>query len=289
MKATIEIKARVQGYDSRERPILSTLDPVWRRFIQSGNFATLQSLTITGVDGTAFLRELDGEASQLVGLHLDCQNHLSEAAGIAARAPFHALSTLSLGRLNTQAMQALCRSEHFRNLQTLKPRDHNFSPDSIGNIGDAGLISLCESPLANTLRSIGLQNTGIGDAGIAALARSQMFGRMHGPCLNLMMNRIGDAGLTAIAQSPGLLRFREIVLRENSVGDAGAAALANSPNAANLAYLDFWRNTIGDPGAIALGESPYLNGVVDLSVKENRVGESGYLALQERFGERAKA
>jgi len=286
LHATILSSARIQGYDPRNRPIIASAEPItsasWRRFVQCANFSALQSLTVRGVDGTGLLRELAGEeASRLAGLHLDCQNHLQEAIAIAANSPFHSLASLSLGRLDTAAMQTLCKSGNFRNLQTLNLMAHP--------IGDAGLIALSESPLANTLRSVTLQNTGIGDAGIAALARSPLFGRMHGPCLNLMMNRIGDAGLTAIAQSPGLLRFREIVLRENSVGDAGVAALANSPNAANLAYLDFWRNNLGDPGAIALSESPYLNGVADLSVKENRVGESGRLALQERFGERAKA
>jgi uncharacterized protein (TIGR02996 family) len=284
LNATILSSARIQGYDSRQRPIITSIEPVtpgsWRRFVQCRNFPALRSLTLRGVDGTGLLRELGDEASRLVGLHIDCQHHLQEAAAIAARTPFHSLSSLSLGRLNTPALQTLCRSEHFRNLQTL-----NLMAQPIG---DAGLAALCDSPLANTLRSVALQNTGIGDPGIVALARSPLFGRMHGPCLNLMMNRIGDRGLAAMADAPGLLRFREIVLRENQVGDEGVAALANSPNAANLAYLDFWRNRIGDAGAIALGESPHLNNVVDLSVKENRVGESGMLALQERFGDRAK-
>lgn len=286
LNATIANSARIQGYDARNRPLLTTIEPeatpaVWRRFVQCANFSALQSLTVRGVDGTGLLRELGGEeASRLVGLHLNCQMNLQEAATIAANSPFHALAAFSMGTLNTRALQTLCRSEHFRNLQTLNLMAHP--------IGDAGLIALCESPLANTLTRLALQNTGIGDAGIAALARSPLFERMHGPSLNLMMNAIGDAGLAALAASPGLLRFRELVLRENQVGDAGAAALANSPYAANLAYLDFWRNRLADYGAIALAESPYLTNVADLSVKENIVTDEGMLALQERYGERAK-
>jgi uncharacterized protein (TIGR02996 family) len=285
LNATIKSSDRIQGYDTRNRPILTFTEPytpaTWRRFVQCANFTALQSLTVRGVDGTGLLRELGGEeASRLVGLHLDCHSSLQDAATIAAKSPFHALASFSIGRLNTPALQTLCRSEHFRNLQTL-----NLMANPIG---DAGLIALCESPLANTLNSLALQNTGIGDAGIAALARSPLFDRIHGPSLNLMMNNIGDSGLAALAGSTSLLRFRELVLRENAVGDDGAAALAKSPYAANLAYLDFWRNRLADYGAFALAESPYLNNVADLSVKENFVTDEGMMALQERYGERAK-
>ena len=89
LNATILSSARIQGYDSRQRPIITSTEPVtpasWRRFVQCRNFSALQSLTLRGVDGTGLLRELGGEeASRLVGLHIDCQNHLQEAAAIAA-------------------------------------------------------------------------------------------------------------------------------------------------------------------------------------------------------------
>lgn len=254
----------------------------------SSNFTAVQHLSVTGVGADLVLGELARtEVGHLTGLTLS-GGDANRTARLIAATPYSALSSLKLGPVTPAVLSALIRSPHLGNLTKLY---------LIGSpIGDAGILALCDSKLAHSLRSVKFPNTGMSDVGAVALARSPLLANMHGPCLNLMMNRIGDAGLEAVAGCQHLLRFRELVLRENyhpdvpgsGIGDAGVEALAASPYAANLQYLDFWRNRITDRGAFALSRSPYLNSVVDLSVKENRVTEAGAAALTERFGAAAK-
>jgi uncharacterized protein (TIGR02996 family) len=254
--------------------------PQFRQLAVSSNFTAVRSLKVIGADGGVVLDEITkADVSNLVGLAV-VDTWTSRIANQIATAPFTALASLDIGRMVDPALRALIRSPYLGNLTEL---------NLIGSpIGDAGMVALCGSKLAHTLRAVEFPNTGIGDAGAAALARSPLFAHLHGPRLNLMMNRIGDAGLTAIAESEHLLRFSELVLRENQVGDDGVIALAESPYSANLRFLDFWRNRITDRGAFALARSPHLNCVVDLSVKENAVTAAGAAALHERFGEAAK-
>ncbi len=253
---------------------------LFRRLAVSGNFAHVRSFTVLGGAGEPALDEITkAEVANLVAVSVD-GDEAQRAAGLVASSPFASLSSLHLGRLTDAGVRALAASPHLGNLTHL-----NLLACTIG---DGGMAALCRSRLAESLRSVEFPNTGISDAGVTALVASPLFGHMHGPRLNLMMNRIGDDGLKAIAASEHLLRFRELVLRENVVGDAGIEALAASPFAANLQFLDFWRNRITDRGAMALAKSPHLNKVVDLSVKENAVTAAGATALHERFGERAK-
>lgn len=252
----------------------------YRLLAASGNFAAVRALTVMGDGVEVVLNEITtAEVANLVSLTVEGGNG-GRAAEVIASAPFTSLSSLNVGRLTESGIRAIAVSPDLGNLTHLNLL---ASP-----IGDRGMVALCRSRLADSLRSVEFPNTGISDVGVMALAKSPLFGHMHGPRLNLMMNRIGDDGLKALVSSENLLRFRELVLRENVVGDEGVEALAASPFAANLAFLDFWRNRITDRGAFALAKSPHLNKVVDLSVKENAVSAAGAAALHERFGERAK-
>jgi uncharacterized protein (TIGR02996 family) len=248
----------------------------------SSNFTAVRALTTrrASIPAAEVVNELaKADLSSLVSLSLP-QDVPGGAAEAVASVPFVALSSLDLGPIPEAGVRALIASPHLGNLTHLNLL---ASP-----MGDGGMAALCRSGLSHTLRRVEFPNTGISDVGVAALAKSPLFAHMHGPRLNLMMNRIGDDGLKALAASEHLLRFRELVMRENVVGDEGVEALTASPFAANLAFLDFWRNRITDRGAFALAKSPYLNKVVDLSVKENAVSAAGAAALHERFGERAK-
>ncbi|MEO2091116.1 MAG: TIGR02996 domain-containing protein [Gemmataceae bacterium] len=270
----------------------TTLRRQFRQLAVSGNFAAVRSLCVHNTSAQPLIEELTrATVDHLCVLRLpvrsDDETRLGTVVRIAemmASVPFTALSSLDIGPLPEPALRALIRSPHLGNLVHL-----NLIGGRYGSpIGDAGMVALCGSKLAHTLRAVEFPNTGIGDVGAVALARSPLFAHLHGPRLNLMMNRIGDVGLTALADSEHLLRFSELVLRENQVGDEGVIALAESPYSANLRFLDFWRNRITDRGAFALARSPHLNSVVDLSVKENAVTAAGAAALHERFGEAAK-
>jgi hypothetical protein len=270
-----------------------SIRPQFQYLVLSGNFGFVRAIKVTAADGGVVLDEITkGDVSALVALSVSGDN-AQQALRLVASAPFTSLSTLDVGDITEPGLRALIASPHLGNLTHLNLAG---SP-----IGDGGLIALCRSKMAQTLRGTevpkhdyvrgtdaGLGKIGISDVGAIAFARSPLMANLNGPRLNLMMNQIGDAGLTALAESEHLLRFRELVLRENVVGDDGVEALAASPYAANLQYLDFWRNRITDRGAFALTRSPHLNKVVDLSVKENAVTAAGAAAPHERFGERAK-
>ncbi len=270
---------------------LGTLHTVARQCRQlalSSNYTALRSLETDGLSGLFVEQITNAEVSHLIQLTAPCGSEADRAASHIASAPFTSLSSLDIGPISASGLRALIASPYLGNLTEL---------NLVGSpIGDAGMSALCRSRLAETLRSVEFANTGITDVGVAALAGSPLIVYMHGPRLNLMMNRIGDAGLTALVESEHLLRFSELVLRENrdpmtgigGIGDEGVIALAESPYSANLRFLDFWRNRITDRGAFALARSPHLNSVVDLSVKENAVTAAGAAALHERFGDAAK-
>jgi uncharacterized protein (TIGR02996 family) len=252
----------------------------FRLLAVSSNFTTVRSLEFNGALGEIVLEEITkADVTRIVSLKLGSGDAL-RAANLIASAPFTALSTLKILGLTEPAFRVLLRSSALGNLTEL---DLSGCP-----IGDSGMIALCNSKLAQTLRAIKFPNTALGDVGVAALVQSPLFANMHGPRLNLMMNQIGCAGLGALAESEHVLRFRELVFRENQIGDDGVEALAASPYTANLQYLDFWRNNLTDRGAIALARSPYLKNIVDISLKENQVTEVGTAILHERFGEAAK-
>ena len=263
----------------------------FRLLAVSSNFTAVRSLWVYGIPKLPIVEELArADVSRLHELHLSVgvsESQLQDVLRVAevlASAPFSSLSSIDIGPLTEPALRALIRSPHLGNLVHLNLiGGHNGSP-----LGDSGMVALCGSKLANTLRAVEFPNTGIGDAGVRALTLSPLLANLHGPRLNLMMNRIGGLGLKALAECRHLVRFRELVLRENQVDDEGVVTLAASPHAANLQYLDFWRNRLTDRGAIALAGSPYLNKVVDLCVKENQITEAGAAILHERFGEAVK-
>ena len=133
-----------------------------------------------------------------------------------------------------------------------------------------------------------VQNTGIGDRGVAALADSPLFDRLLGPGLNLSMNPIGNVGVQSLAACPHLEPFTELILRACRISDVGITVLAASPNVANLTYLDLWQNRIGDAGARAWAASPHLGNVRDLSLRDNLITATGDSALRDRFADRVK-
>jgi hypothetical protein len=251
----------------------------WQQITACENFAALNGLTVTGLAGDEILRCLDDTtADRLLELRL---SGTPQTAHWFHTLPFKSLVSLDIGALTPALVKALCQSPHLRNLAELALAG---SP-----LEDACLVGLLQSPLAERLRVVQFANTGMGDAGCTVLAQSPLLAALHGPCLNLMINRIGDAGLVALCANPALQRFSELVLRENQIGDAGCHALAECPHVAQLEYLDLWRNQITDAGAVALARSPYFNNLTDLCIKENHLSADARRLLHDRFGTVVKA
>ena len=146
------------------------------------------------------------------------------------------------------------------------------------------LAALGQCASLASMRSIDLEKNDLGDLDVADLARSPHLGGLVS--LLLWNNRVSDAGLAALAASelPALTRLD---LSNNLVGDEGAVALAGSPMFARLRVLDLTGNQIGDPGAVALAESPGAATLTWLDLTKNPIGISQGL-LRERLAGRVQ-
>jgi uncharacterized protein (TIGR02996 family) len=254
-----------------------------KQLLRSPNFALVRSLQLhpSAIKVKALEYLPEGNVTGLRRLSIRAPITDTGATFLGA-APLENLSALDVSGcdLGPVGFRQIVSSTHLRQLVSLVAFRNRFGCD--------GLTALAASPLAGRLTVLELQNTGIGDRGIAALAESAILERLVGPGLNLSMNPISDAGAESLARCPHLAPFTELILRDCRVGDAGARALAESSHVANLAYLDLWQNRIGDAGAKALATSPHLGSIRDLSLRDNRIETSGARVLQKRFGERVK-
>lgn len=106
----------------------------------------------------------------------------------------------------------------------------------------AGIQALAEAPALRGLISLNLARNIACDEGTAALAAS---GWTRLQALNLWFNGIGDAGVRALARSEMLSRLTRLNLTANCITSAGARALIESPHLPRLVRLDLQRNEIG--------------------------------------------
>jgi uncharacterized protein (TIGR02996 family) len=252
-----------------------------RAVIGSANFSLVRVLTLhpTAVEAGALAALCESDASGLRRFTIHAP--LSDTdAGFLAESALDGLSALDVSGcdLGPVGFARLVHSPHLRQLTSLVAFRNRF--------GCEGLIALAASPLAGRLTVLEIQNTGVSDRGVSALAESALLERLIGPGLNLSMNPISDAGAKALAGCAHLAPFTELILRECLIGDGGAKALASSRFVGALAYLDLWKNRIGDAGARALARSPHLGFIRNLSMRDNPITATGARALRERFGDR---
>lgn len=254
-----------------------------REVFHSANFSLVRSLRLdaTAIGAGALALLVDAGGTELRQLAI--KGPISDtSAAFLARVPLENLSALEVSGcdLSADGFRLIVNSPHLRQLVSLSAFRNRFGCD--------GLIALAAAPLAGRLNVLELQNTGVGDRGVAALTNSSLLERLVGPGLNLSMNPITDVGVEALAKCEHLAPFSELILRDCRIGDRGARALANSARVANLTYLDLWKNRIGDVGARALADSPHLGNMRELSIRDNSITASGTSALQARFGDRVR-
>ncbi len=100
----------------------------------------------------------------------------------------------------------------------------------------------------------------LGDAGLAALARSPFLHHVHG--LNLTSCALSGATLHTLGESPHVGRLRELYLCDNAIDDAGVRQLALTPLLERLEVLYARLNPISDEAAgllrTVLGERVHL-------------------------------
>ena len=151
------------------------------------------------------------------------------------------------------------------------------------------LRSMLASRIPGRLRMLDLNESGLGDEGVALLAACPGLAGLAR--LSLQACAIGVGGARALAGSPHLSGLTFLGLSDNSygpitrhgadesgqfIGDRGASALARSEHLGRLETLYVRACFIGDEGARALAESPRLANLTSLLIDANRV--SGELA-----------
>ncbi len=150
-----------------------------------------------------------------------------------------------------------------------------------GSLDDDALVALSRSPVAATLRMLGLSGHRIGIAGFAALADGMRFPNLT----TLEFNQVGGTTpsapeVRAVVRQLGLrLRFLELIGWPLKSG--GAKALGANPALAGLKMLRLSGCDIGDSGAKALLDSSHLQNLVELNLDSNKI-RSGADALTDR-------
>jgi hypothetical protein len=143
-------------------------------------------------------------------------------------------------------------------------------------LGDAGAAALARSEMFNRrLEGVDLAANGVGPVGVAALATARP--ELLTELVLFANGEIGD-GIAALAEAPW--RLTRLELRLIGIGDAGAAALANGPLLATVVDLNVESNRIDEVGAIALADSPRLALLRRLVIRDNPLGVRGAAALR---------
>jgi hypothetical protein len=148
-------------------------------------------------------------------------------------------------------------------------------------IGDAGLAALAASPAMSGLGELRLSLCDLTDHGLKALAASPHLRRLG--VLHLWHNyKIGDPGLEALAASEVLAPVRRLNLQACSVGVEGLRALAGSAHLRLLQELDLslnWHGGLQDKGARALAAVPGLARLRVLRLRTCKIRSRGVVAL----------
>ncbi|MFT3696277.1 MAG: TIGR02996 domain-containing protein [Kofleriaceae bacterium] len=251
-------------------------------------------------------------ADAIAAAHLPSLEHLAFAGdwigdlgddGVArlARAELPSLQHLALLNLGIGQLGASVISRTGWKLLSLDLGWGSYTPNQIGA---GGCAALAQMP---TLHRLVLDHNRVGDAGVAALATTQlrslslqgnaltdaaMVSLASATCpldlLELSFNKgITANGIAAFVGSPCFAKLGSLWLRQIPFGPDGAIALASSAN--QLRSLNLLECKIGDAGARALLESPHLERIEDLQLNGNGLSEEVRTALSARFGDRVRA
>ena len=179
----------------------------------------------------------------------------------------------------------------------------------------ATLEALAGSPMAASLKSLGLQHIDLGDAHAALdtleklpkleslelrsaelgvdhmLELSELHPPEHLTSLSLRDNRARDQGTRALARGRFTNTVEVLNLSNNQIGGAGARAIAESEQSSSLKQLDLQMNRLDTDAALELARTPFLANLESLKLDLNLIGVQGWRALMEskHLGDRVKA
>lgn len=127
------------------------------------------------------------------------------------------------------------------------------------------------------LTELGLNYSGIGDAGIEALAKADLSGLK---ALHLDGTQVGDAGVQALVKAD-LSSLQRLTLNRTQVGDAGVLALSKS-DLMGLQQLSLVHTQVGDTGIEALLQAE-LTDLKVLSLTRKNLSRASVKAFQEAY------
>ncbi|WP_425361484.1 hypothetical protein [Candidatus Tisiphia endosymbiont of Ceraclea dissimilis] len=112
----------------------------------------------------------------------------------------------------------------------------------------------------NSITTLDLSNTGIGDAGAKDLAEALKINKSI-TSIDLCYNKIGDTEAKALAEAlKDNKSITTLYLHNNQIGNVGAQALAEALKVNKaITYFNLNNNKIGDAGAQALAEALKVN------------------------------
>lgn len=175
-------------------------------------------------------------------------------------------------RFDPQAARLLAASPHLGGLTGLDLGGGN-------NIGDDGLEALTQAPWFAQLEHLDLWSSGVGAAGMRALADAPMTRLRH---LKVSHNKLRAAGAIALAQAQRWPALEQFEAHGILCGDAGATALAAAPWLAQLKSLSFSRNALTASSAAPLAEAlRAAQRLQYLHMDVNSVGGDSVLDLTE--------
>jgi uncharacterized protein (TIGR02996 family) len=229
-------------------------------------------VTDIGDDG---IHELAGSRWLRGLVVLDCSLGEISSEGVRSLALSDNCASLrSLGlahnkRVSAAGAELIARSSHLRELRVLNIEQTD--------LGDEGVAHIASSPMVTRLRSLYLGRNHITARGAEFIASSTSLSDLN--ILELTSNRLGSRGAFALAASPTLAQLWRLSLDKNLIGDEGITAMLNVFHLPRLTHLSLYDNGIGDAGALAISSSPALSTLEVLNLGWNPITNKGAVAL----------
>jgi uncharacterized protein (TIGR02996 family) len=128
------------------------------------------------------------------------------------------------------------------------------------------LVTLTEAPNLRNLQRLDLSDNPVSPTAARVLLDSSSWPALTE--LRLRATGLGDAGMHALASSSRLARLTALDLSRNNISDEGLRALLASPHAANLRLLDLSGNPLSEAGFLALAAADTLPELRVLTLSE---------------------
>ncbi len=210
---------------------------------------------------------------------------------------------LSETKIGDAGLAAIARSPHFANLTLLcvvvagcgdagvqslaeshnLPRLEKLNLSGNLNIGDASMNYLARTETLVSLSVLQVLETGVGNAGVAALAKSVHLNGLRQLDLS-GCREVNSEGARALAAATGLEKLNVLNLSHTRLSDKGAASLAKATGLAELEILNLSHTRLTDKGAASLAKATGLKKVKMLEINDIPITTRTHNFLIKRFG-----